>query len=178
MCGNAKWGAESADSLTMHIPARYQHSGKRHVSSRRLVTDGLPGTVKEARLRGLTRYFTGKPCPRGHITDRLVSTRKCIACSVDDEKRRDPLKLREKARRNSWKHNKLPTPTRPCPAKCELCGGPPTSRALHLDHDKKTGAFRGWLCHYCNTNLGRFGDDIEGLMRAVRYLQGQTHHGD
>ena len=29
---------------------------------------------------GLTRYFTGKPCPRGHIAERMVSIRACVMC--------------------------------------------------------------------------------------------------
>lgn len=29
---------------------------------------------------GEPRYFTGKPCPRGHISERMVSTRGCVAC--------------------------------------------------------------------------------------------------
>lgn len=34
----------------------------------------------EARKNGLIRYFTGKPCKHGHISERLTSNRKCIAC--------------------------------------------------------------------------------------------------
>lgn len=150
---------------------RYQHSGKRHISSRRLLTEGLPATPKEAKALGVKRYFTGVACPSGHISDRLASTKGCIACNVERENRRDPIKLRAKARRNSWKQKGMPAPTRPCPTTCELCDGPPTTRSLHLDHDKKSGLFRGWLCHYCNTNLGRFGDNIEGLELAVAYLK-------
>lgn len=37
-------------------------------------------TYSEAKSAGLTRYFTGAPCPRGHIAERLVSVRACIAC--------------------------------------------------------------------------------------------------
>jgi hypothetical protein len=66
---------------------------------------------------------------------------------------------------------KLPVPTRPCPAVCELCGNPPTRRVLHLDHDHITNTFRGWLCQKCNTNLGRFGDDIKGLQAAIMYMR-------
>jgi hypothetical protein len=31
---------------------------------------------------GLSRYFTGKPCVRGHVAERLISTRKCIICTA------------------------------------------------------------------------------------------------
>jgi CheY-like chemotaxis protein len=35
---------------------------------------------QEARQRGLTRYFTGKPCSRGHIAQRYVSDQTCCEC--------------------------------------------------------------------------------------------------
>lgn len=36
---------------------------------------------KEAASKGLKRYFTGKPCKRGHVLERLVSTGSCVSCS-------------------------------------------------------------------------------------------------
>jgi hypothetical protein len=65
----------------------------------------------------------------------------------------------------------LPAPTRPCPDVCELCGRPPKGRAMALDHDHETGAFRGWLCSPCNIGIGALGDNLEGLLRAVEYLR-------
>lgn len=38
---------------------------------------------KEAVSRGLKRYFTGRPCKRGHVSERLVSTAGCYVCSRD-----------------------------------------------------------------------------------------------
>lgn len=65
----------------------------------------------------------------------------------------------------------LPEPTRPCPARCELCGRPPKNHALCLDHDHETGHFRGWLCISCNRALGVFGDNVVGLQHAIAYLE-------
>lgn len=47
-------------------------------------------TRNEALSKGLIHYFTGVPCLRGHISDRAVSSRTCIAC--DCEKRRVDLR--------------------------------------------------------------------------------------
>jgi len=39
-------------------------------------------TRQEAARRGLLRYFTGKPCKRGHVVERFVSTATCIECGL------------------------------------------------------------------------------------------------
>jgi len=38
-------------------------------------------TRKEALAQGLTHYFTGKPCKRGHIAARYTSTKSCVDCN-------------------------------------------------------------------------------------------------
>lgn len=40
-----------------------------------------------------------------------------------------------------------------------------------LDHDHKTGAFRGWICNKCNSALGFFEDNINNVRRALNYLE-------
>jgi hypothetical protein len=35
-----------------------------------------------ARERGLDRYFTGKPCKRGHMVERYLSNGECVACAT------------------------------------------------------------------------------------------------
>ena len=37
-------------------------------------------TKKQAREQGLKYYFTGKPCKRGHVAKRYVSTGQCFCC--------------------------------------------------------------------------------------------------
>lgn len=39
-------------------------------------------TRKEAKEIGLTKYFTGKPCLRGHIAERYVGCGKCTDCQA------------------------------------------------------------------------------------------------
>lgn len=64
----------------------------------------------------------------------------------------------------------LPVPTRPEPVICECCYKQPSTR-LALDHCHVTGKFRGWLCSACNVSIGALGDDLRGVLNAVRYLQ-------
>lgn len=40
----------------------------------------LPKTRAEAKARGLTRYFTGEPCGRGHVAERLTNSATCVVC--------------------------------------------------------------------------------------------------
>lgn len=37
----------------------------------------------EAQKAGLKRYFTGKPCVRGHLSERFVSTHQCCECVAE-----------------------------------------------------------------------------------------------
>jgi hypothetical protein len=63
-------------------------------------------TRSEAKALGLKRYFTGKPCKHGHVSERLVSDWVCTECH--SEKRRNwraanHEKCRERSRK--WKRN-------------------------------------------------------------------------
>jgi hypothetical protein len=128
---------------------------------------------KEAIALGSNRYFTGKSCPKGHIAEREVRPRGCVECRLLKDRQRynkNPIKERERALYAGWKRNGYPTPTRLRPKLCEACGGPPTKRCLHLDHDHKSGKFRGWLCHHCNIALGLV-ENKERIAMLQKYLE-------
>ena len=44
-------------------------------------------TLKEAKEKGLKFYFTGKPCLRGHLSERIVSGRSCKECTRENIKK-------------------------------------------------------------------------------------------
>ena len=51
---------------------------------------------------------------------------------------------------------------------CRLCG---SGKPEHVDHDHGTKQVRGILCFNCNRGLGKFGDDVGLMGRAVEYLE-------
>lgn len=71
----------------------------------------------EAIEKGLQTYFTGKPCKRGHIAKRFVSSYQCVECSrtvlyqTDRERYRNSsntLEAQLRARKNSAKKLGIP----------------------------------------------------------------------
>lgn len=55
---------------------------------------------------------------------------------------------------------------------CVICKSPcATGRELAVDHDHKTGKFRGLLCQRCNLGLGNFNDDPRLMWAAIDYLE-------
>lgn len=62
-------------------------------------------------------------------------------------------------------------------SRCVLCGSGGRhghSRPLDVDHCHDTGKLRSLLCGGCNRGLGFFGDTVEGLQRAIDYLESHT----
>ena len=51
---------------------------------------------------------------------------------------------------------------------CAICK---TRDPAHVDHDHKTGLVRGVLCFNCNRGLGKLGDDVGLLRKALDYLE-------
>ena len=58
-------------------------------------------SYSEAKERGLTVYFTGKPCPKGHISPRSIHNRACTVCLNDDNKLRHHSKYTNPAFRET-----------------------------------------------------------------------------
>lgn len=82
------------------------------------------------------------------------------------------LKRRADNRLDYLKSVGYPEPTRPMPDVCECCGKLPVGgKSIALDHNHKTGGFRGWLCSRCNTGIGSLGDDLAGVTNAINYLR-------
>ena len=95
-----------------------------------------------------------KPLDRFYQQGRKSLDNRCKACANEGKTWR---------RRERKKYEHLDT------GSCHCCNR--KSDSLHFDHDHNTEKYRGFLCHYCNTGIGKLGDDIEGVTRALRYLE-------
>ena len=62
---------------------------------------------------------------------------------------------------------------------CKICGAHQSQlkSPLHVDHDHKTGIFRGLLCFKCNVALGNTNDNIEILDKMILYLSPKESSG-
>ena len=62
-----------------------------------------------ARARKLPRYFTGKPCARGHICERTTATNNCIECKkISDARYQQSPKGREAQRKAQARYSQTP----------------------------------------------------------------------
>lgn len=94
-----------------------------------------------------------------HIQFKTKLDNRCKACIKKQSKLRNDLKKR-------WEHLKTNV--------CDCCGQE-HHKTLVLDHDHNTLRFRGWICEDCNLGLGKLGDNIEGVEKALEYLK--RHYG-
>lgn len=62
---------------------------------------------EEAKAQNLLRYFTGKPCRRGHILERMVGNGQCIGCKRVTFKNRYHRNLEESRRLSRERYLKL-----------------------------------------------------------------------
>ena len=144
---------------------------------------------KESLIKGLKKYFTGKLCKNGHLSERYSKDGVCCECGRIKLKKHQylyPGKRNnckkdnpEKSRNQCRDYRNFPIPTRPYPTNnlCECCNnleyrkkGDGTVASLALDHNHITGKFRGWLCFGCNTGIGKLGDSSRGIYQAAEYL--------
>lgn len=132
---------------------------------------------KDAKEKGLKRYYTGNPCVNSHITERYTSSENCVQCASNRNKnyqengyyrnyhytRRYGISLKEYENLLE-KQNGV----------CAICKAPNTDRRrypyLHVDHCHSTGKVRGLLCPVCNKALGLFRDNTKILQRAINYI--------
>ena len=56
---------------------------------------------------------------------------------------------------------------------CVICGISQVDLGytLEIDYDEAKSKVRGLLCRKCNMGIGMFGEDVENINKAIRYLE-------
>jgi hypothetical protein len=148
----------------------------------------------EAKAKGLKRYFTGKPCKHGHVSERYVVAWHCCECAItaDQGRRKRGLRTSNSAleRQNDLKRHYgitvkfydwlLAEQGSVCAA-CRMPetvihrrgGKVPRPRALAVDHDHVTGEVRGLLCQRCNAAEGQLQSSPARTRALLRYNLGE-----
>ena len=153
-------------------------------------------SCREAKLKGLRYYFTGKPCkPMGHVCERYVCNETCKDCHDSQVRKRNKSDNRKayskkykqinkhRNKTSEWKRQGIKEINKPYPEDnlCENVGcRKPELRKMKdgtfvdlcCDHDHKTGVFRGWLCSRCNTIAGKIDENISVIRGMLSYLEG------
>lgn len=131
---------------------------------------------KEARDSGLKRYYTGKPCRSGHVSDRFTATADCTECNREKNRVGDcslrRLKKREKNLQERYgisltDYMNLLTAQ---DNRCASCGNLEKELIVDHDHSHDTGKVRGLICHRCNNIIGFAKDNPHVLQCAIDYL--------
>ena len=106
-------------------------------------------------------YFGGNTSSADHFDRHGIRLRRgdCLACN----------KLQVQGKKEAMNIAKsLGMPySAPKETNCQLCH---STENIVFDHDHETKTFRGWLCDPCNRSLGRLGDNVEGIMKVLKYL--------
>jgi hypothetical protein len=105
----------------------------------------------------------------------------CSSCHTDKDKLYRGSRTKEEQREVQARRKKYKTAHKlsefgllpeDVPDECEICGGESSNvfGRLAIDHDHKTGLFRGFLCNNCNLALGNAKDNPKILRSMVKYL--------
>jgi hypothetical protein len=123
----------------------------------------------DAMRTGRKRFYTGKPCIRGHFAERYATSGNCVECQLS--------KPVQRCRELSV--GDLPPPPRVA-GHCDLCEKPARlkrdfDRALVERGFPMLECHRGWLCLSCRTSLFQLGDTPQAVRKALRYVSGQLN---
>lgn len=66
--------------------------------------DYMPTSDRDAKALGLSMYFTGKPCRKGHLTARYASSAECFFCR---QQKNTSVELKKKQQKWSEKNKEL-----------------------------------------------------------------------
>jgi hypothetical protein len=147
------------------------------VSSTAQVRDWRARHQDQQRATSKAYYEKNKPL----LAEKAQQYRQVNKTKIDARIKRWAAENPERARaiknKSTWRRNGV-APLEALQAlaahdgRCGCCGtDKPKENRWCVDHDHVTGKVRGILCSKCNTAIGKLGDTLEGVLRAVKYLQ-------
>lgn len=104
---------------------------------------------KDALLAGSKRFFTGKPCRKGHVAERLVSDYHCLPCKYENiakQRAADPKKFA--MRRRKWNNR----------------------AAKNEQKARRKARLRNQVCQCCTSK------QVESIYRAARQKKFTVDH--
>lgn len=132
-----------------------------------------PETEFSWKVQNVKRVNTCKSCHSAYRKEHYQKNKQKYIDKARawEAKQGGKIQYRHSKRPEEWEEN-----LKRFEGKCWLCKRKEASR---LDHDHSccpgqnscVRCFRGALCPGCNTGLGLLGDNIEGLQKAIDYLQ-------
>jgi hypothetical protein len=111
-----------------------------------------PEKVKEANLKNREKRKAFYSSPEGVLSSRRAHLKRMFGLSLEDY---DIM---------SEKQNH----------QCAICGRPEMNnknKVLCVDHNHTTGEIRALLCGLCNSGLGKFLENKQLLMNAIKYIE-------
>jgi Recombination endonuclease VII len=144
-------------------------------------------TRADARAKGLTRYFTGKACKRGHVCERLVASKDCWECFRHRLLGRRGARTILQRKRYAANPEKSLAINRKClygPAvtvlpddfrqhHCPICNQTDPN-GLVVDHSHASKCVRAPICGPCNRAIGHAKEDPARLRALADYLERQA----
>ena len=133
------------------------------MKSRNLIENKSPKTCKPCDItKAYTEFAKNQASIKGEVLRRPVC-KKCYS-------KKKPINSKE---RRIYESNH-PGPKIGEKFTCPICQKNiirKFSNDVNLDHSHIDGKIRGWLCSSCNTSIGKFGEDVETLKRAIKWLK-------
>lgn len=121
-------------------------------------------------------YITDKPCSKGHLSPRYISTNQCVECLFEYSQINKRKYRLARYGITEDDYSKLIISQNYV---CAICKQPETStdgatgetKILSVDHCHSSNKVRGLLCNNCNQGLGKFKDSVEILQSAIECLK-------
>ena len=101
----ANYNCETCVSLAKRQKTKVKKDAERQ--KREQETGRCIVTQSEAKAAGMARYFSGTPCPAGHVAERYTRDAYCVQCASEKQAKRYKNDPAYRERLSNWKKNNI-----------------------------------------------------------------------